>query len=114
MWAGETAFGPTEWLVVEIHEGVLLLETEPGNNVLCLVHDLLGVRAVVCAVGGAVVVVALGHDEDVVTAAEGVLEDGGGAEIDVGIIARGLVGGGAVKVPDAQLADVLDGLAHGL
>ena len=69
---------------------------------------------VVGPVGGAVVVIALGEDEDVVATAEGILEDGGGTEVDVGIVAGGLVGGGTVKVPDAEGADVGNLLGDGL
>ena len=65
-------------------------------------------------VGGSVVVVGLAKDEDVVTATEGVLEDGGGAEVDVRVVARGLVGRGTVEIPDAKLADIGDLLANGL
>lgn len=112
--AGETTLGPTEGSAVNVEEGVLLLDTEPGDDVLREVHGLLGVVTVVGHVGGAVVVVALCEDEDVVALAEGVLEDGSGAEVDVGIVAGGLVRGGTVEVPDAKLADVghllLDGL----
>jgi hypothetical protein len=65
-------------------------------------------------VGGAVVVVRLAEDDDVVAATEGILEDGGRTEVDVGVMPRGLVGGRPVEVPDAELADVgdlgLDGL----
>lgn len=70
--------------------------------------------AVVGPVGGAVVVVGLGEDQDVGSTAEGVLEDGGGPEVDVRVVTGSLVGGGTVKVPDAELADVGDGLAEGL
>ena len=110
----ETALGPTVGGAVHIEEGVLLLDTEPGLDVLCLVHDLLGMVAVVGAVRGAVVVVALGENEDVLTAAERVLEDGGGAEVDVRVAAGGLVGRGAVKVPDTEVVDAGDLLGHGL
>ena len=70
--------------------------------------------AVVGPVGGAVVVVALGEDEDVVAAAEGILEDGGGAEVDIGVVARSLVGGGTVEVPDTEGTDIGDLLVDGL
>ena len=106
--ARETALGPTVGGAIDIEEGILLLETEPRDGVLGEVHDLLGVVTVVGHVGGAVVVVSLSEDEDVVAAAEWIFEDGGGAEVDIGIAARGLVGGGTVKVPDAELADVRD------
>ena len=81
--AGETALGPPIRSAVDIEQGVLLLETKPGHVVFGEVHGLLGVVAVVGAVRGAIVVVSLGEDEDVVAATEGIFEDGGGAEVDV-------------------------------
>ena len=39
------------------------------------------------------------HDQDVVAAAEGVLEDAAGNQIDLGVVAGGLTGGGAIVVP---------------
>ena len=104
--AGETALGPTVGGAVHVEEGVLLLDTEPGNDVLGKLHDLSGMVAEVGPVGSAIVVVALCEDEDVVAAAEGVLEDSSRAEVDVGVVAGRLVGGGAIEVPDAQGADV--------
>ena len=70
--------------------------------------------AEVGAVGGTVVVVALREDEDVVTATEGVLENGRGTEVDIGVRAGGLVGGRAVEVPDAEVVDAGDLLRDGL
>ena len=110
----ETALGPPIGGAVEVEEGVLMLDTEPGNDVLGKLHDLSGMVAEVGPVGGAIVVVALGEDKDVVTAAEGVLEDGRGTEVDIGVAARGLVGGGTVEVPDAEGTDVGDLLGDGL
>ena len=77
----ETALGPTVGGAVHVEEGVLLLDTEPGNDVLGKLHDLSGMVAEVGPVGSAIVVVALGEDKDVVTAAEGVLEDGSSTEV---------------------------------
>ncbi len=65
-------------------------------------------------VRGAVVAIGLSHDENVVTAAEGVLEDGGGAQVDVGVVTMGLVGGGAIEVPLAQLTDIRNFLVDSL
>jgi hypothetical protein len=62
--------------------------------------------AVVRSVRRAIAVVRLGEHKNVVTAPEGVLEDGGGAEVDVGVVARGLIRRGTVKIPDTELADV--------
>ena len=112
--AGETTFRPPVGRAIGVEERVLLLDTEPRDEVLSQVHDLLGVVTVVGPVGGAIVVVALGEDKDVVAAAEGVLEDGGRAEVDVGVMARGLVRGGTVEVPNTELPDVGHLLGDGL
>lgn len=74
--------------------------------VLGEVHDLLSMVAVVGPVRGAIVVVALCEDEDVVATTEGVLEDGSGAEVDVGVTTGGLVGGGTVEVPNTEGTNV--------
>lgn len=81
--AGETTFGPTVGGTIGVEKGVFLLKTEPGFDILSKVHDLLRVVAVVGPVRGAIVVVALCEDEDVVTATERILEDGSGAKVDV-------------------------------
>ena len=84
VWAlrsGETAFWPAEWSAIHVEQSVLLLQTEPRDVVLGQIHDLLRVVAVVGPVRGAVIVVALREDEDVVTATEGVLEDGSSTEV---------------------------------
>jgi hypothetical protein len=69
---------------------------------------------IVCPIRGPVVVVAFCEDEDVITAAEGILEDGSWAQVNVGVMARSLVGGGTIKVPDSEFTDIRDLLAHGL
>jgi hypothetical protein len=91
-----------------------LLETKPWLGFLGFVEDLLGMVAVVGPVRGAVVVVGLGENEDVVTTTERIFEDGGGTEVDIGIMTGGLIGGRTIKVPDAELADVCNLLADGL
>lgn len=86
-----------------VEEGVLLLETEPWHVLGIGLHDLGALMAVVVLVGGAVGVPALGQDDDVGGAAEGVGVDSARAEVDVGVFAGGLVGGRAVKVPDGKI-----------
>jgi len=81
LWSWETTLGPSEGLVIGIKETVLLLETEPRLMLFGLVHDLLGMVAVVGPVGGAVVVIAFSENEDVVAASERILEDGSRAEV---------------------------------
>ena len=102
---GETALGPAEGRAVSIEECVLLLNTEPRDRLLGEVHDLLGVVAEIGHIRGAVAVVRLGEDENVVAATEGVLEDRRRTEVDVGIVAGSLVCRRAVEVPDAELLE---------
>lgn len=110
----ETVLGPTERGTVNVEQGVLLLKTEPGLVVLSEVHDLGGVMTVVGLVGSAIVVVTLGEDDDVVTATEGVLEDGSGPQVDIGVATRSLVGGRTIEIPNTQLTDVGDFFVNGL
>lgn len=114
MGTGETSLGPTEWGTVDVEQSVLLLKTEPGFVFLGEVHNLGSMMTVVGLVGGAVVVVALGEDDDVVTTTEGVLEDGNGPQIDVGVPTRSLVGRRTIEIPNTQLTDVGDFLVNGL
>jgi hypothetical protein len=114
LWAGETTFGPTVRASVSIKQSVLLLETEPRDVIFGGVHGLFRVMAVVSSVRGAVVIVTLRENEDIVAAAEGVLENGSGTQVDVGVMARSLIGGRTIKVPDTELGDVGDFLAHSL
>jgi hypothetical protein len=112
--AGETTLWPAKGLVIGVEKGIFLLETEPGLGFLSFVKDLLSVVAVVSSVGSAVIVVGLSENKDVVSTAEGVFEDGGGTEVDVGIMAGSLIGRRTIKVPDTELADVGNLLADGL
>ena len=59
--------------------------------------------AVVVLVGGAVGIPALGEDDDVGGAAERIGVDGAGAQVDVGVVTRSLLGGGTVEVPDRKV-----------
>ena len=110
----EAALGPTIGGAVHVEESVFLFNAEPRHLLLGEVHDLLRVVTVVGPVGRAIVVVALGEHEDVVAATEGVLEDGRRAEVDIRVMARGLVRGGTVEVPDTELPDVGHLLGDGL
>ena len=56
----------------------------------------------------------LGNDENVVASTEGILEVGGGSQVDVGIGSVGLAGGGTVKVPLLELAEGGDGAGERL
>jgi hypothetical protein len=110
----ETTLWPLVWLVIDIKESVLLLETEPRLDLGALVKDLLGVVAIVGLVGGAVVVVGLCENEDVVSTAEGIPKDGSWTKVDVRIVAGGLVGGRTIKVPNSEVREILHGLGDSL
>jgi len=81
--AGETTFRPSKRSAIDVEEGVLLLESEPGNFVFSEFHGFGSMVTMICSVGSAVAVVGLGENEDVVTASERVFKDGGGAKIYV-------------------------------
>lgn len=95
----EAVLGPAVWPAVLVEHGVLLLEAEPEAFVLVLFHELGGIGTEIVLVGRAIGHVRFAHDEDVVAFAPWVGENGAGAQIDVGVVARSLGGGGAVKVP---------------
>jgi len=63
---------------------------------------------VVCLVGSAVAVVGRREHENVVTTTERILVERNRTQINVRVVARGLVGGGTVKVPVGELAQVGD------
>jgi hypothetical protein len=110
----ETVLWPTVWGTVDVEQSVLLLKTEPGFVILGQFHNLGGMVAVVGLVWGAVVVVALSEDEDIITTTEWVLEDGNWPQVDVGVTTWSLVGGRTIEIPGSQLADVGDFLVNGL
>ena len=114
MGSGETTLRPAERSTVHIEQGVFLLDTEPRLEVLSLLHDLLRVVTIVRPVRGAIVVVALREDEDVVTATERVFEDGSGTEIDVRIVTRSLVGGRTIEIPYPKLLNACNLLGYSL
>jgi hypothetical protein len=91
-----------------------LLKTEPRVLVLGQFHDLGSVVTVVGPVGGTIVVVAFSKNKDVVTTAEGILEDGGGTKVYIGVMTRSLVGRRAIKVPGSELTYVCHLLGDGL
>jgi hypothetical protein len=61
---------------------------------------------VVELVWGSIGIPALADDEDVGSTTEWVGVEGDGAEVDVRVVARGLVGRTAVKVPFGQVLDL--------
>lgn len=111
---GETVPGPAIGPAVGVKEGVLLLKTEPELFGLVGLHQDGGIVAEVEGVGLSVGHPSLGDDEDVVAAAPGIGVVGDGAEVDIGVVARGLVGRRAVKVPFGQVCKRFDLLGKGL
>ena len=63
---------------------------------------------VVRPIRSAIAIVAGSEDEDIVTTTEGVFVKGNGMKRNIGVMARSLVGGGAVEVPVGELAHVSD------
>jgi len=59
--------------------------------------------SVVVLVGSAIGVPALSENDDVGRATEGIGVDGAGAEVDIGVVAGGLVGRGTIEVPDGEV-----------
>ena len=90
LWGRETSLGPAVWLVVLVEQGIFLLKTKPSLVLLVGLHQPCGIMAVVELVGASISVPALGHDQNVVPTAEWIWEDGARAEVDIGIVARGL------------------------
>lgn len=88
--SGETVLGPAEWPAIDIEKSVLLLETEPEALAGVGLHQESGVVTEVEGVGLAIGHPGLAHDEDIGLAAEGVVVDGNGAEVDIRVVARSL------------------------
>ena len=59
-------------------------------------------------VGSAIAIVGSSENEDIVTTTEGILENGHGTKRNIGIMARGLVGGGAIEVPVREFCHIID------
>jgi hypothetical protein len=79
-----------------------LFETEPGDVLFGEIHGFLGGMTIICAVWGAIIVIAFGQNEYVVSATERVFEDGDGSEVDIGVMAWRLVGRRSIEVPNAE------------
>ena len=103
--AGEPSNGPAVWPVIHIEKGVFLLEAEPGLLLLVGLGELVALVAVVVGVRGAISVPALTDHQDVRGQAERVGEDRHRAQVDVGVVARCLAGGGTVEVPLGQVLE---------
>ena len=114
LWGGEAVLWPPVGPAGGVEEGVLLLEAEPELVVGVLLHQLVGVGAEVVCVGFAIGHPGLGHNEDVVPAAERVWVHRSRAEVDIGVVAWGLASGRAVEVPFWEVLDGVGLLREGL
>ena len=110
LWAWVPTLWPAVWPAICAKKSVFLLQTEPGLVLGMGFHQSGGIVAIVELVRGAIVVPALAHDNDVVTLAEGIWVHSCWAEIDIGVIAWGLLGRGTVEVPFWEIIDALWGL----
>jgi hypothetical protein len=101
--AGEAALGPAQRPLLGREHGVLLLDAEPRNVLLDLLHQL---GALCAAVGGnrlALRRVALGENENVVAAAERIAVNATRVEQHLGVVAGRLTGARTIIIPDGQL-----------
>ena len=113
----ETSLGPAIGPVLHVEKSVFLLKTEPGLVRSMCRHQLVALMTVVVLVGGAIGIPALGEDKDVRNAPERVGEDSDGLQVDIRVVARSLVGGGAIEIPGGEvlgLETALRNRGHGL
>jgi hypothetical protein len=68
----------------------------------------------VCLVGSAVAVIGSREDENVVTTTERISVERDRTQINIRVVARSLVGGGTIKVPVGELAQVGNFVSDGL
>lgn len=102
---GEAVRGPAEGPAVDVQEGVLLLDAEPGLLLLheARVHGLLALEPFVRGRRRVVEVEGLAEHEDVVVATEGVLVDRYRLQEDLTVLPVGLVRRAAVVGPEWQV-----------
>jgi hypothetical protein len=112
--ARETTLGPSVRPAIGVQEGIFLLNSEPELVSGMGLHQLGGFMAEVEFVGSSVRAPGLAQDEDVVSLAERIWEDGDGANVDIGVLPRGLAGRGAVEVPFGKLVHGGDRLGESL
>jgi hypothetical protein len=103
--AREAAHRPAVGPTVHVEEGILLLEAEPRLLLLVVRGELIAFVAVVVGVRRAVGIPALTDHQDVRGQTEGVWEDRHRAQVDVRVVARGLPGRRAIKVPFGKVLD---------
>ena len=95
----ESVLWPAVWPSEVVEEGVFLLETEPELVLGVLLHQNSGVVAVVVGVWRSVRHPRLAHYEHVVPETEWIRVHRHWTEVDIGVVARCLTGGGPIEVP---------------
>lgn len=88
----ETTLGPAVWPAIHAQDCVFLFQAKPRLVLGIRLHQSLTFMTIVEFVGTSIGVPGLGHDQDVVATSEGIGEDGAGANVDIGIVARSLTG----------------------
>ena len=91
---------------IRLEEGVLLLDSEPGDEGVHLLHRLRATDTGVVLNGGHVGLVAVAHDQDIFPATEGIGKDGLGLQEHLGVVPGSLASGGAIEVPDGPMTGV--------
>mmetsp|Transcript_43594 Transcript_43594/g.76881 ORF Transcript_43594/g.76881 Transcript_43594/m.76881 type:complete len:321 (+) Transcript_43594:465-1427(+) len=100
-----TRLGPAERShTISLEQSVLLLNAEPGQQILGSLHDLSALGSSVAEDGLAVGLVAVAHHKDVAASTERIREDSLGLDDDLGILTRGLASGRTIEVPVRKLA----------
>eukprot|EP00732_Lithocolla_globosa_P005248 Lithocolla_globosa_v1_NODE_5313_length_1262_cov_1066.448219.p1 type:complete len:374 gc:universal NODE_5313_length_1262_cov_1066.448219:1155-34(-) len=99
---GETILGPTKRTSIGGKHGVFLLNSGPNLGGLVFLKDGDNLVAVVGNVRSTVMVKAFSQDQNVVSLAERITENGNRLHQNIGIFAFGLFGGRTIKIPDGQ------------
>lgn len=102
LWSGETMLGPAQWTTVDVEQRVLLLDAEPRHLGGHGVGDLLARLPMIGLGRCAIEQERFAEHKDVVAAAERILVDRDGMQVDVRVGAGRLAGRAAVIVPDGQ------------
>lgn len=95
--------GPSQRLLIKVHQCVLLLNAEPWLLLSHLTgYSGTGVAAVRLA-RSLIELEGLAHYQDVIASLEGVTVDGHRMQIRIGVLTNRLARGTAIKVPDRQV-----------
>ena len=110
----EAVSGPAVWPAVESQKSVFLLQTKPDLVLFVGLHQACGIMAEIEFIRCSIRVPGLAHDQNIVAEADGVSVHSHWSNIDIGVVARRLTGGGAVEIPFGEIVNALGSLAQGL